>query len=306
MKLFLSLAQEAFQNFGTSLGGQVTGNTLSINNSFVQGSGYFVTSEEGLRIFIFNFLFKAKFNFSTAIETKSDAPAYMALYCFPFDGLSFLQEEKHFQLNAPSFMLANNKEVTRIVCSKGSSLKGIAAVFTQDWYTNHSLHLHSLSRRQLSKAEEVLVRNIFYLQEHGYPLLEIKGSLFTLLSFLDQHAVTQSHDNTPSRYTPVMMKVARRISSSLYKPMPSLEELATEFFISPSTLKRQFKTVFGIGVYEYYLSKKMELAKTMLETGKEKVSAVAFCLGYENPSHFISSFKKIYGYSPGRLKNNGA
>jgi AraC-like DNA-binding protein len=39
-------------------------------------------------------------------------------------------------------------------------------------------------------------------------------------------------------------------------------------------------------------------AMQMLTSGELLVKEVAFKIGYQNPSHFISAFKKKYGYTP--------
>jgi AraC-like DNA-binding protein len=36
----------------------------------------------------------------------------------------------------------------------------------------------------------------------------------------------------------------------------------------------------------------------MLASGELLVKEIAFKIGYQNPSHFISAFKKKYGYTP--------
>jgi AraC-like DNA-binding protein len=320
MRLTLSMKQPAFQQFGAALGGEVGNRILHVNNSSLQGSCYHMGMEEGLRIFIFDLSFNIRFSFTIIDEADSEEDICMALYCFSYEGLCLLYRSQHgnkrFKFNVPSLILSDNKHFLRLVCNKNAALKCIAVLFTHKWFTeqlsglgqeqadkkNWPGLLKYLPCRPLSKAEQVMGKNVSYAFERNYNALEVKGILFTLLSFIHQHVPRQPRKETPGRYVSIMMKVAMRITASLSKPMPSVEELASEFYLSPSTVKRQFKKAFGIGLYDYYLAKKMELAKTMLETGKEKVSTVAFYLGYENPSHFISSFKKIYGHSPGRLK----
>jgi len=56
------------------------------------------------------------------------------------------------------------------------------------------------------------------------------------------------------------------------------------------------------GNYEYYLEKKMELAKWLLQEKKVSVSETAYMLGYEKVSAFITIFKKYHHILPGRLK----
>lgn len=79
---------------------------------------------------------------------------------------------------------------------------------------------------------------------------------------------------------------------------PSIQELADEVKLSEHRLKAGFKEVYGNTVFGYLLDHKMEHSRQMLDSGKFMVNEVAYQLGYTNPSHFISAFKKKYGITP--------
>ena len=67
---------------------------------------------------------------------------------------------------------------------------------------------------------------------------------------------------------------------------------------SLSTFRREFKTKYGVSPRKWITQKRMEKAKELLEVGEESVAGVAYNVGYENVSHFISGFKKCYGFHP--------
>jgi len=83
-----------------------------------------------------------------------------------------------------------------------------------------------------------------------------------------------------------------------FKNPPTIKELCEKFSISEYHLKEGFKELYGTTVYGYLLEKKLEFALHKLEEGKTKVKDIAFEIGYENPSHFISAFKKKYSLTP--------
>ena len=97
-------------------------------------------------------------------------------------------------------------------------------------------------------------------------------------------------------------QVEHRLVQSLEDMLPPQKQLAREFAMSESTLKRHFKAVYGKTIYDYYLEKKMELAKWLLQEKKISVSETAYMLGYEKVSAFISMFKKYHKVLPGSLK----
>ena len=92
------------------------------------------------------------------------------------------------------------------------------------------------------------------------------------------------------------------LQAHLQKNLPRLDNIAQQVALSESTLKRYFKVTFGKSVYEYYLEKKMDFAKTLLLGKPITVNEAAEILGYEKVSNFIDIFKKHHGYSPGSMK----
>lgn len=83
-----------------------------------------------------------------------------------------------------------------------------------------------------------------------------------------------------------------------FKNPPTIKQLCEKFSISEYHLKEGFKEVYNSTVYGYLLDKKLEYALHKLEQNQQMVKDISFEIGYENPSHFISAFKKKYGLTP--------
>jgi AraC-like DNA-binding protein len=92
----------------------------------------------------------------------------------------------------------------------------------------------------------------------------------------------------------------------LQKTLPRLDNIAQKLALSESTLKRYFKLIYGKSIYEYYLNRKMEMARTLLLQQPLTVNEAAEIMGYEKVSNFIDIFKKHHGYSPGSMKRKAA
>lgn len=99
-------------------------------------------------------------------------------------------------------------------------------------------------------------------------------------------------------YEAEMQKVECRLSSFFNKPFPNLNQLAKEFNMSPATLKRHFKIVYGKSIHQYYLEKKLALGKEMIESKKKSISEIAYTLGYNKINSFSKVFRKYYGKLP--------
>ncbi|MEO5562734.1 MAG: AraC family transcriptional regulator [Chitinophagaceae bacterium] len=94
------------------------------------------------------------------------------------------------------------------------------------------------------------------------------------------------------------------IDAHLDKNLPPINVIAKQLALSESTLKRNFKLLCGSTIYEYYLKKKMQKARELMDENPVTVKEVAYKLGYEKVSNFITMFKKYYEFSPGYLKKN--
>jgi AraC-like DNA-binding protein len=128
-----------------------------------------------------------------------------------------------------------------------------------------------------------------------------------ILDFLNKalnSRVPQSPGNNDAHFIKVMEAEAI-LQAHLQRNLPNVYAIAQQVALSESTLKRHFKIIFGKSLYEYYLEKKMNLAKTLLLEQPLTVYQAASKLGYEKVSNFIWIFKKHHGYSPGSIKKRG-
>ena len=99
-----------------------------------------------------------------------------------------------------------------------------------------------------------------------------------------------------------MDTVKKMLEGYLETKLPPIPVIARKVALSESTLKRNFKQVFGTSIYEYYLQTKMERARELFAEQPFSVKEVAYKLGYEKTSSFIKIFKRFYNFSPGELK----
>ncbi len=94
------------------------------------------------------------------------------------------------------------------------------------------------------------------------------------------------------------LKHAREyILKNIEKP-PTLRELSRIVGLNGYQLKAGFKEIYGNTVYGYLLDHKLNNARVLLDSKKYQVTQVAYQIGYSNPSHFITAFKKKFGVTP--------
>ena len=103
----------------------------------------------------------------------------------------------------------------------------------------------------------------------------------------------------PDNYT-ICRKIfkARTILSDNFKNPPTLHELATEVGTNECTLKKVFKQLFSVTVFDYLNDLRMGKAAYYLIETQLSINDIAATLGFSSPSHFSTAFRKWKGVSP--------
>lgn len=79
----------------------------------------------------------------------------------------------------------------------------------------------------------------------------------------------------------------------------SFKELAAhKYFMNPSYLSRLFKARTGMNFSKYLIEYRMERARELLEHTEFKINEIADCVGYNDTSYFIHTFRKQYQMTP--------
>lgn len=112
------------------------------------------------------------------------------------------------------------------------------------------------------------------------------------------YIVNKLKDKDLSRIFKVRDLINSRINEELH-----LEQIASESYMSVTTLQRLFKQCFGKTVIEFVRSKKLELAKHALIYDGKSINHAAFIAGYSNAANFSTAFQREYGYPPSRCQN---
>lgn len=81
----------------------------------------------------------------------------------------------------------------------------------------------------------------------------------------------------------------------------SLEDMAHYTGRSLATFKRDFKKISDLTPEKWLIRKRLEIAYAKMKEGGKKVVDVYAEVGFKNPSHFSTAFKKQYGIPPTAL-----
>lgn len=132
--------------------------------------------------------------------------------------------------------------------------------------------------------------------------LYLEGKILELLSTFCTEIIQQKEtkpDISTDDYC--CIKQARSFIDAQFLHPLTISQVAQACFLSETKLKHGFKHCFGCTVYDYIVDKRMELAYGLLQSGQYRVKDVVWRAGYTNASHFIESFRKKYGITPGEV-----
>jgi AraC-like DNA-binding protein len=124
-----------------------------------------------------------------------------------------------------------------------------------------------------------------YLQEMVYRVLQREQfSRFLKL------AATQAATN------PLTAALAY-VRDNLSEPL-TVADMAEQVSLSPSAFAHLFREVTGKAPYQFLKDMRLDRARELLVDGQMPVASVSKEVGYASASHFISEFRKSFGYTP--------
>ncbi|MCC8089359.1 MAG: AraC family transcriptional regulator [Rikenellaceae bacterium] len=85
----------------------------------------------------------------------------------------------------------------------------------------------------------------------------------------------------------------------------TLEDLANFTGRSLATFKRDFRKISDLTPQKWLIRKRLEVAYELMKQGGKKVQDVYSEVGFKNPSHFSTAFKKQFGIPPTSLQPAG-
>jgi len=96
--------------------------------------------------------------------------------------------------------------------------------------------------------------------------------------------------------------IARKLIKADVSNHILLKDLAHHSGTNECTLKRGFKNIFKITVYQYLLEKRMRHAKHLLQATHLKEREIAVMCGYESLAGFVTTFKRYFGCKPRQFR----
>ena len=308
------------------LGADYNENVITIPGHL--GSGYIKNAilEENFCVRYFNFSFKQDISFDTFTLYPEQEVMYKLLFNLDnkLDNKEVEEENSgDFNSNKSNALLYSSNVVRKGTFRRNIYFRRILIIFTAQWlidnYAEASVKMDKVIQDLASKnkstiiSENIDTQNRFVVTQLAnemdrtvFAQIHIKTAAFILLNDILNKVVQRNRldilsDQTLHYYT--MIKVEERIMQSINQKLPNIDQLASEFNLSLSTLKRHFRIVYGKNIYQYYQEKRMEWGKAQLEKGNNTIGEIATQLGFYKVNNFSIAFKKYFGVLPRELKH---
>lgn len=200
----------------------------------------------------------------------------------------------------------------------GNSYRSVMMFFSDTAISNFFVKYASIVERTTSISNN-LKKPFLVLEKDDFiaayitslTLLQLKSKLFKeqmmalkfeelMLHLLEKYPTEILSFQTKSPEVSSDIQIKKAVELNMNNDL-KLDELAFLCNVSASTFKRKFVKLYNETPAQYFLKKKMEIAKVLLMENANP-SEVYYQVGYENHSSFSQSFKQIYGVSPKDFK----
>ena len=129
--------------------------------------------------------------------------------------------------------------------------------------------------------------------------VDVLALLFKILSVAHRSVMFPSDEGEKS----LAERVRGYIDANVYADV-SLDVIAEELGISKIHVIRVFKGKYGIPPMQYMMTRKLEIAKSLLRSTVMPISEIAELLKFSNAQHFSGKFKSAVGCTPNKYRKN--
>lgn len=118
----------------------------------------------------------------------------------------------------------------------------------------------------------------------------------------NENPMHQERRQTDRRHRTRILEV-REYLVNMEGRLPTCSDLAAHFGLSARHLNNEFSAEYGKSMFAYITDLRLEQAHAALQEGSTPMKAISARLGYSHVNHFITAFKRKFGHSPGKVRN---
>jgi len=203
----------------------------------------------------------------------------------------------------PVITSSKNSKVIFVFCA----LEKVHELFSEntdslEFLNNENVNKKYYKKDDISSELEVVLNQLIQSNVKGNALDVFKyAKVLEVLSLYFSKQALENQESCPFLNDEESVRKIKKAKDILIQRMtdpPMISELAKEVDLNEFRLKEGFKGMYGTTLFSFLLDHKMNKGRNMLDTGRYKVQDVAYDLGYNNASHFITAFKNKFGVTP--------
>lgn len=289
------------------------------------GTGYFYGKafNDAMSFLVMN----VKFNDDILLDREALDETSLLLYFIQVDSAGLYRvttDIDKVEYNAPvkrrNIFISSTNYPIQIQYSKNTELKLIGIYFKHSllrkflkkdvfhYLQEYSqLRLKNRDKRTIAKEEAILLSEIFGtdIQDDLGKIILYNRILLLVEKVLNRLLITEWPESRTKKLKEEDMDGLKEVETILsekeLEKFPSINNLSRVALMSSSKLKKRFKEVYGMKLYEFYNHNRLSKAKKWIESGETNIKEAAYRIGFSNLSNFSKAFKKEFGYLPSQL-----
>jgi AraC-like DNA-binding protein len=216
-----------------------------------------------------------------------------------------------FRGNSPHQLVADSDVPYKrtVVCLDDTLLTGIPSqLIDYSWVTEEHCHAFILPVSIYLYIEELTHKlyNELEMKGEDWPQMSLAHTLE--LSVLLRRAFREEQSRSLPSFVSSMDQLVRSCAEYVAHHLNedvSLTVMAAKYTVSPEHLTRMFKKEFGINYHQYVLLQRVVMSKRFMgEYPQLPIIEIAAMVGFDSPSHFSTTFRKITGITPSAYKKH--
>ena len=139
----------------------------------------------------------------------------------------------------------------------------------------------------------------FYNQPESVQQAYRRLKTLELLLYLQEIKIESA--GASSEYQAEQIQTVRKIHEQLMQNLDrrfTIEALARQYLMNPTTLKAVFKSVYGSSLAAHMKEHRMEHAAKLLVETRQSIAEIARAVGYDSQSKFSAAFKEAFQCLP--------
>lgn len=219
--------------------------------------------------------------------------------------IRFNSGSNNFDFKESDWLLINSCELHSCrYINLSDTFTGISILFSlpfiEKWF-GKNVFFYNPDNSLLTTKIKAISLEIFHMNTNApeYQFL-LMSKIYEILALLSMYCIKKDTSySVPGKQELHLVSSFSDYIEKHYQENLSLSDVAEYFQYTPSYFSRHFKEILGVNFHSYLNFVRVGHAAEQLSNGQKNLTQCAFDNGFPNIKSFITTFKKLYGCTPG-------